>query len=108
MKIQVLGSGCPTCKSLYELTKKAVAELEIEEEVEYITDITKIVELGVMTSPVLAIDGKAVMAHGTNDIRKLKELISNSRKDKPRNCCGCNNCDCSDEKVNCNCGSGCC
>ena len=24
MKIQVLGSGCPTCKNLYEIVQKAV------------------------------------------------------------------------------------
>ena len=35
MKIQVLGSGCATCKSLYELTKKAVSDLGMKEEVEY-------------------------------------------------------------------------
>lgn len=27
MKVQVLGSGCPTCKKLYELTKQAVNDL---------------------------------------------------------------------------------
>jgi len=78
MKIQVLGSGCPTCKNLYELTKKAVSELGLEEEVEYITDVTKIVEMGVMSSPVLAIDGKPVMVHSTNDIEKIKNLIKSN------------------------------
>ena len=43
MKITVLGSGCATCKALYELTKKAVVELGLKDEVEYITDISKIV-----------------------------------------------------------------
>ena len=44
MKIQVLGSGCPTCKKLFELTKQAVEELDLKTEVEYITDIQKIVD----------------------------------------------------------------
>ncbi|MGB9883205.1 MAG: thioredoxin family protein, partial [Microgenomates group bacterium] len=61
MKIQVLGSGCATCKALYELTKQAVEELGLKDEVEYITDISKIIEMGIMQSPVLAIDGKPVM-----------------------------------------------
>jgi len=38
MQIQVLGSGCPTCKKLFELTKQAVKKLGLEIEVEYITD----------------------------------------------------------------------
>lgn len=75
MKIQVLGSGCPTCKKLYELTKQAVQELNLSEEVEYITDISKIVEMGVMSSPVLAIDGKPVMTGFVPDIEKIKEEI---------------------------------
>ena len=33
MKIQVLGSGCPTCKKLYELTQEAVKQLNIDEKV---------------------------------------------------------------------------
>lgn len=76
MKIQVLGSGCNTCKNLYKLTQKAVRELELDFEVEYITDISKIIEMGVMSSPVLAIDGKPVMVGFSSDIEKIKELIN--------------------------------
>lgn len=75
MKIQVLGSGCTTCKNLYELTKKAVENLNLEHEVEYITDVSKIIEMGIMTTPVLAIDGKVIMTGFSNDIEKIKEVI---------------------------------
>jgi small redox-active disulfide protein 2 len=75
MQIKVLGSGCPTCKKLFELTKKAVEELDLKIEVEYITDIQKIVEMGVMQSPVLAINGKPVMTSSTSDIERIKNLI---------------------------------
>ena len=79
MKIQVLGSGCSTCKSLYELTQKAVSQLGLNEEVEYITDVSKIIEMGLMTSPVLAIDGKAVMVGFTPDIEVIKDLIKKAK-----------------------------
>ena len=75
MKIQVLGSGCPTCKKLFELTKQAVEELGLKIEVEYITDIQKIVQMGVMSSPVLAIDGKPAITGFLPDVRKIKETI---------------------------------
>ena len=75
MKIQVLGSGCPTCKKLFELTKQAIEELGLKIEVEYITDIQKIVEMGVMSSPVLAIDGKPAITGFLPDVRKIKETI---------------------------------
>lgn len=75
MKIQVLGSGCPTCKKLFELTKKAIEQLDLNEEVEYVTDVTKIIEMGVMSSPVLAINNKPVMVGQIADIEKIKKLI---------------------------------
>jgi small redox-active disulfide protein 2 len=78
MQIQVLGSGCTTCKKLFELTKKAVEELELKTEVEYITDIQKIVELGVMSSPVLAINGKPVFVGFISNIEKIKKIIQDN------------------------------
>jgi small redox-active disulfide protein 2 len=80
MKIQVLGSGCPTCKKLHELTQQAVKELNLNEEVEYITDISKIIEMGVMSSPVLAVDGKPLMVGYVPDIEKIKGLIRGAQK----------------------------
>jgi small redox-active disulfide protein 2 len=78
MQIQVLGSGCPTCKKLFELTKKAVEELELKTEVEYITDIQKIIEMGIMSSPVLAINGKPIITGFVPDIEKIKKIIKDS------------------------------
>lgn len=76
MKIQVLGSGCPNCKKLFELTKKAAGQLNLQAEVEYVTDITKIIEMGVMSSPVLAIDGKPALVGLVPDIEKIKSVLS--------------------------------
>lgn len=75
MQIQVLGSGCPTCKKLFELTKQAGDELGLKTEVEYVTDIKKIVEMGVMSSPVLAINGKPVISGSLPNVEKIKETI---------------------------------
>ncbi len=74
MKIQVLGSGCSTCKNLYELTQTAVKELGIDAEVNYSTDISKIIELGVMESPVMTIDGKIALL-GSGSLEKIKEIL---------------------------------
>lgn len=76
MRIQVLGSGCPTCKKLYELTKQAAKDMNIADEVEYIPDIQKILDMGLMQSPVLVVDGKPVMVGFTSDIEKIKSLIA--------------------------------
>jgi hypothetical protein len=44
--------------------------------VEYATDIQKIIALGLMQSPVLVVNGKPVMVGFTNNIEKIKEIIS--------------------------------
>jgi len=95
MKIQVIGSGCTTCKNLYELTKKAVGELGLQDEVEYSTDITKLLELGVMTSPVMVIDDKPVLLGSTTSIDKVKALIQSGKANKDV------------QKATCACGSTC-
>ncbi len=78
MKIQVLGSGCPTCSKLHEITERAVKEMSLETTVEYLTGnegTSKIVEMGIMSSPVLVVNEKPVMVGFTPDIEKIKELI---------------------------------
>lgn len=76
MKIEVLGSGCPACHKLFKLTKKAAADLGLKDEVKYITDIQKIIEMGVMQVPVLVVDGKPIMTEATDDIEKVKGLLN--------------------------------
>jgi len=78
--IQVLGSGCPTCKQLFEQTKNVAAELNINTEVEYVTDISKIVEMGIMTSPALVINNKVVLTGGGKSDEEIKNVLEDSIK----------------------------
>lgn len=90
--IQVLGSGCPTCKKLFELTQKAIVELDLKTEVEYISDIQKIIELGVMSSPVLTINGKVALVGQLPGLEKIKELLTLNNQPKieeSMNSCSC-------------------
>lgn len=78
MNIQVIGSGCTTCKKLHELVLKAASEVNKKAKVEYITGsegMQKIIELGVMTTPILTVNGKVAMTGATSDIDKIKKLI---------------------------------
>ena len=57
MKIEILGTGCPKCKKLFENAKQAVDESDIEAEVLKVQDINEITNYGIMITPALAIDG---------------------------------------------------
>lgn len=87
--IQVLGSGCPTCKQLFETTKKVAAELKIGAVPEYITDVTKIIEMGVMQSPVLAVNGKPLLLGGGHSEAEIKDALENNLEESKQSSCGC-------------------
>jgi small redox-active disulfide protein 2 len=57
MKLQILGTGCSKCKALEQHVREAVAELGLEAGIEKVSDIDSIMEMGVMMTPALAIDG---------------------------------------------------
>jgi small redox-active disulfide protein 2 len=57
MKVQILGSGCPNCKRLEANAAEAIKVSGIPAEIEKVTDIEKIMEMGVMMTPALAVDG---------------------------------------------------
>lgn len=80
MKIQVLGAGCASCKKLYEITNEIVKGLNLDVKVDYITDISKIVAMGIMQSPVLAVNGKPIMVGFILNKRKIKDLITKAIK----------------------------
>lgn len=75
MKIQVLGSGCPNCQRLEENAREAVEELGLEAEVTHIYDLNKIIEMGVMMTPALAVDGKIVLSGKVASVDEIKEVI---------------------------------
>jgi len=56
-KIQILGTGCPKCKSLTANAEAAVKELGIEAEIEKVDKIQDIMKFGVMMTPALVVDG---------------------------------------------------
>jgi len=58
MKIEVLGTGCSKCKSLYENTNKALEESGKSADVVKVEDIPSIMKYGVMSTPALVIDGQ--------------------------------------------------
>ena len=72
--IQVLGTGCPKCKTLMANAEAAVKAAGIEATVEKVDQIADIMKMGVMITPALAVDGKVVSAGkvlGADDIKKF-------------------------------------
>ncbi len=72
--IKVLGSGCASCHAQYEYAKEAVQNIGLSVKVEYITDLQKVMEYGVMSMPALVVNEKVVSMGKVlkaNDVEKL-------------------------------------
>jgi small redox-active disulfide protein 2 len=73
MQVQILGTGCPKCQALERNARQAVAQAGIGAEVVKVTDIDQIMNMGVMVTPALAIDGVVKKA---GKILTVEEIVS--------------------------------
>lgn len=76
MKIQILGTGCPKCKTLTANAEKAVRELGITAEISKVTDLKEIMGFGVMMTPALVVDGVVKSSGHLLSPEQIKKLIS--------------------------------
>ena len=73
-KIQVLGTGCPKCRTLLANAEAAVKALGIEATVEKVDKIQDILAFNVMMTPALVVDGQVKSAGkvlSADDIKKF-------------------------------------
>jgi small redox-active disulfide protein 2 len=80
MKIEILGTGCPKCKKLNELTKEVIQELGVSAEIKKITNINDIIDYGVMVTPAIVIDGDVKIAGKIPEKEKIKRWIEEVKK----------------------------
>jgi small redox-active disulfide protein 2 len=74
-KLQILGTGCPKCKTLAANTEAAAKELGLEYEMVKVTDISEIMKFGVMMTPALAVDGVVKSYGRVLSPQEIKKLI---------------------------------
>jgi len=73
--IQVLGPGCERCKLLEENTRRAAKAIGLNCEILKVTDISAIMNMGVMMTPGLVIDGKVVLSGKVPSVDELKKIL---------------------------------
>ena len=60
---------------MLKVTKQALEELAPGTEVEYVTDVQKMVEMGIMQTPALVIDGTVVLSGFVPDLKTVRNKI---------------------------------
>lgn len=74
-EIRILGTGCPKCIKLAELTEQAAIQLGIDYELEKVTDINDIISYGVMLTPALVVDGEVKIAGSIPSIEQIIDYL---------------------------------
>jgi small redox-active disulfide protein 2 len=57
MKIEILGTGCTKCRTVYAAVEKVITEAGIEATLIKVEDIMQIMSYNVMTTPAVVVDG---------------------------------------------------
>jgi small redox-active disulfide protein 2 len=81
MKIQILGTGCPKCRQLEANAREALAGASIEASVEKVTDVDEIINMGVMMTPALAVDGMVKSAGKVLSKDEIARILQGSKQD---------------------------
>ncbi len=75
MEIKVLGTGCAKCKQLEKTVREAVDELGLDATVEKVTELTDIMEYGLMSTPGLVVDGEVRLAGRLPKRAEVKSIL---------------------------------
>ena len=75
MQLLILGTGCAKCNTLAQFTEQAAKELGLEYELNKVTDLKRIMALGVMMTPALAVDGNVKVVGKVPSVAELKAIL---------------------------------
>jgi small redox-active disulfide protein 2 len=78
VKIGILGTGCPKCKKLMEITTETVREMGIAADIIKVDRINDIMNYGVMMTPALVIDGKVAVAGRVPSKDEIKKWLGSN------------------------------
>ena len=76
MKIQIAGPGCPKCQATEAVVRKVCAGMQIEAEIEHLTNPGEFAKLGVMLTPAVVIDGKIIESGHVPSEERMRQLIA--------------------------------
>ena len=80
MEIKIVGPGCARCHELHRRVINACAALDLDADIQYITDIKRFPELGVMFTPAMLIDGAMAVQGKLPELEEIKALLANQNK----------------------------
>jgi len=80
LEIRVLGPGCPNCDRLMSEVRTALADLEINADLEHVHDLKAIAGFGPVATPALVINGKVVASGRVPRRAALNRMLKEASK----------------------------
>lgn len=74
--IKILGTGCPKCNALESNARSAAEQAGVEFTIEKVTDLTRIMEHGVMMTPGLVIDGEVKSTGRIVPVETIRAMLA--------------------------------
>jgi small redox-active disulfide protein 2 len=75
-KIEVLGPGCSRCKETYRVVQQAVEADHLDVDVEKVESMERMIELGLLATPGVAVDGKVVLSGRIPKVDEIRRLLA--------------------------------
>jgi hypothetical protein len=75
LEVKVLGAGCAQCTALTHMVMEVLTELNLPAAVDHVTDIREIARYGIMGSPALLINGRAVFVGSVPPRQKVLQWL---------------------------------
>jgi len=74
--IKVLGTGCASCKTTFEMIQHMADQKGLEIELEKVEELAEIAAAGVMSTPAVVINGEVVHAGGIPEKDKVEQWLA--------------------------------
>ena len=75
MLIQILGTGCAKCAKLSEAAEEAAKQTGGDYMLEKVTSISRILDMGVMTTPALVVDGIVKCSGTVPSVEQIVKML---------------------------------
>jgi len=75
LKIEVLGPGCPKCRTLEKNVRAAVEEMGVAADVTKVESIKDLVARRIMMTPGLAVNGETVSSGHLLSVNQVKKIL---------------------------------
>ena len=74
-KIEILGPGCNRCKETLHVVQHVVESEHVDADVEKVESMDRMIELGLLATPGVAVDGKVVFSGRIPKAEEIRKIL---------------------------------